>query len=82
MEIAPGFSICLPRTGELYVTKMQVTTEDIDRIEEKLDKIIRFFQIEQAPRRSKVEIRQEVGSKILQLNERKERRKTNGRKTS
>lgn len=51
--------------------------DDLTRIEEKLDKIIRFFQIDQKPKRSRVEIRAEVDRKILSLNE---RRKKNDRK--
>jgi len=51
--------------------------EDLARIEEKLDKIIRFFQIDQAPRRSRAEIRAEVDTKILSLQDRRKRRKQN-----
>lgn len=49
--------------------------DDLTRIEEKLDRIIRFFQIDQAPKRSRVEIRAEVDAKILRLQDRKKKRK-------
>jgi hypothetical protein len=52
-----------------------MTPDDLTRIEEKLDKIIRFFQIDQAPKRSRVEIRAEVDAKILSLQERKLKRR-------
>lgn len=50
--------------------------DDLTRIEEKLDKIIRFFQIDQVPKRSRVEIRAEVDAKILRLQDRKKKRES------
>ena len=54
-----------------------MTAEDLSRIEEKLDKIIRFFQIDQAPQRSKAELYQEIDYKLLRLQDLKKRRDKN-----
>ncbi|MEW6671765.1 MAG: hypothetical protein AB1427_08675 [Thermodesulfobacteriota bacterium] len=52
-------------------------SSELKRLEEKIDKIIRFFNIDQAPKRSRVELQAEVDAKILKLMERKKKRKSN-----
>lgn len=50
------------------------TIDDIRRLEEKIDMVIKFFNIGGVPRRSKQEIDQVVDKKIFNLNRRIKKR--------
>lgn len=52
-----------------------VGPDQLERIEEKLDKIIRFFNINQEPRRSNQELDQLADKMILDLNKRRKLRR-------
>jgi hypothetical protein len=52
-----------------------VGPDQLQRIEDKLDRIIRFFNIDQEPRRSNHEIDQLVEQTIFDLNKRRNMRR-------
>jgi len=52
-----------------------ITKEDLERIEEKLDRLLEFFRVGQVPNRPAQELSSLADAKILQLTNRKRKNK-------